>query len=147
MAGGSLYPGDKIRVTVGDTSGGGAGFRAQTFREKEMVWRIYVDPFGTEVYSLLDPSPTQTIVGGGLHRLVVVAPTTVRPNEPFEALVKAEDGWGNPCERYAGRVELSAEVADGEYSVILDQVTNGVAVRMAVLYLLLGAKGKPAEDN
>ncbi len=37
-------------------------------------------------------------------------------------------------------VELSAEVADGEYSVILDQVTNGVAVRMAVLYLLLGKK-------
>jgi aspartate carbamoyltransferase catalytic subunit len=29
-------------------------------------------------------------------------------------------------------------VADGPYSVILDQVTNGVAVRMAVLYLLLG---------
>ena len=39
-------------------------------------------------------------------------------------------------------VELSAEVADGEYSVILDQVTNGVAVRMAVLYLLLG-RGRP----
>ncbi len=38
-------------------------------------------------------------------------------------------------------VELSAEVADGEYSVILDQVTNGVAVRMAILYLLLGSKG------
>lgn len=37
-------------------------------------------------------------------------------------------------------IELSAEVADGEYSVILDQVTNGVAIRMAVLYLLLGAK-------
>jgi len=34
-------------------------------------------------------------------------------------------------------VELSAEVADGEYSVILDQVTNGVAIRMAILYLLL----------
>jgi len=37
-------------------------------------------------------------------------------------------------------VELSGEVADGEYSVILDQVTNGVAMRMAVLYLLLGTK-------
>ncbi len=37
-------------------------------------------------------------------------------------------------------VEVSAEVADGERSVILDQVTNGVAVRMAVLYLLLGKK-------
>ncbi|WP_456434091.1 aspartate carbamoyltransferase catalytic subunit [Thermosulfuriphilus sp.] len=35
-------------------------------------------------------------------------------------------------------VEISPEVADGPYSVILDQVTNGVAVRMALLYLLLG---------
>ncbi|MFH0800705.1 MAG: aspartate carbamoyltransferase catalytic subunit [Pseudomonadota bacterium] len=35
-------------------------------------------------------------------------------------------------------VEISAEVADGPRSVILDQVTNGVAVRMALLYLLLG---------
>lgn len=39
-------------------------------------------------------------------------------------------------------VELSAEVADGENSVILEQVTNGVAIRMAVLYLLSGAKEK-----
>lgn len=33
-------------------------------------------------------------------------------------------------------VEISPEVADGPYSVILEQVTNGVAVRMAVIYLL-----------
>lgn len=35
-------------------------------------------------------------------------------------------------------VELDSDVADADYSVILDQVTNGVAVRMAVLYLLSG---------
>lgn len=35
-------------------------------------------------------------------------------------------------------VEISSEVADGPYSLILDQVTNGVAVRMAIFYLLLG---------
>ena len=35
-------------------------------------------------------------------------------------------------------VEMSPEVADGRHSVILDQVTNGVAVRMALLYLVLG---------
>src|SRR5688500_10223188 len=35
-------------------------------------------------------------------------------------------------------VEISSDVADGPYSVILEQVTNGVAVRMAVLYLLAG---------
>jgi aspartate carbamoyltransferase catalytic subunit len=35
-------------------------------------------------------------------------------------------------------VELTPEVADGPHSAILDQVTNGLAVRMAVLYLLSG---------
>ena len=35
-------------------------------------------------------------------------------------------------------VEISPEVADGPYSVILEQVENGVAVRMALLYLLIG---------
>ncbi len=35
-------------------------------------------------------------------------------------------------------VEITSEVADGKHSVILDQVTNGQAVRMAVLYLLRG---------
>lgn len=39
-------------------------------------------------------------------------------------------------------VEISSEVADGEDSIILPQVTNGVAVRMAVLYLLSGGVGK-----
>ncbi len=37
-------------------------------------------------------------------------------------------------------VELTPEVADGPYSVILGQVTNGIAVRMAVLYLVSGVK-------
>ena len=43
-------------------------------------------------------------------------------------------------------VEISPEVADGVHSVILEQVTNGVAVRMAVLYLLAGGQGEPTAD-
>lgn len=39
-------------------------------------------------------------------------------------------------------VELNSDVADSEHSIILDQVENGVAIRMAVLYLLAGAKGE-----
>jgi aspartate carbamoyltransferase catalytic subunit len=38
-------------------------------------------------------------------------------------------------------VEITSEVADSEYAIILDQVQNGVAVRMAVLYLL-ASQGK-----
>ena len=36
-------------------------------------------------------------------------------------------------------IEIASEIADGGRSLILDQVTNGVAVRMAVLYLLASA--------
>ena len=35
-------------------------------------------------------------------------------------------------------VELSSDVADSKHAVILDQVENGVAIRMAVIYLLAG---------
>jgi aspartate carbamoyltransferase catalytic subunit len=43
-------------------------------------------------------------------------------------------------------VELSPEVADGPYSVILDQVAKGVAVRMGVLLLLAGSRGAEATE-
>ena len=42
-------------------------------------------------------------------------------------------------------VEIDSRVADGPHSVILDQVTNGVAVRMAVLYLLAGGRPELAD--
>ncbi len=42
-------------------------------------------------------------------------------------------------------VEITSEVADSDSSVILDQVTNGQAVRMAVLYLLRGREGEMGE--
>ena len=42
-------------------------------------------------------------------------------------------------------VEIDSDVADGPHSVILEQVTNGVAVRMAVLYLLAGGRPEKAE--
>jgi aspartate carbamoyltransferase catalytic subunit len=42
-------------------------------------------------------------------------------------------------------VEIDSDVADGPHSVILDQVTNGIAVRMAVLYLLAGGRPELAE--
>lgn len=43
-------------------------------------------------------------------------------------------------------VEISSGVADGPFSVILDQVANGVAVRMAVLYLLIGGAKSDSTD-
>lgn len=44
-------------------------------------------------------------------------------------------------------IEMSSEVADGANSVILEQVTNGIAVRMAVLFLVAQAQGKTNETS
>jgi aspartate carbamoyltransferase catalytic subunit len=38
-------------------------------------------------------------------------------------------------------VEITSDVADSKHSIILDQVENGVATRMAIMYLLAGQKG------
>lgn len=44
-------------------------------------------------------------------------------------------------------VEVASEIADGSRSLILDQVTNGVAVRMAVLYLLAGGTRSELDEK
>jgi len=44
-------------------------------------------------------------------------------------------------------IEMSSDVADGANSVILEQVTNGIAVRMAVLFLVAQAQGKTDEPR
>jgi len=44
-------------------------------------------------------------------------------------------------------VEIAPEVADGPHSIILDQVTNGVAVRMALLYLVVGGAQNAGADS
>ncbi len=58
-----------------------------------------------------------------------------------DKLIKAQEGvlimHPGPINR---GVEIDPRVADAPFSLILDQVTNGIAVRMALLYLILGGK-------
>src|SRR5262245_56095177 len=144
VADGSLHPGDRVHVTIGDRRGGSPGSRAQTFRERGCEWRLFVDPFGTELYTVLDPSPAIDVIGGALHRLVVVAPTTVHPDVPFEALVKAEDLWGNPCERFTGDVRLAAHGApiDGLPAIVRFETGAVAARRLPGLRLSRGAEAR-----
>ena len=64
----------------------------------------------------------------------------LRRSEPDHAIVM------HPGPMNRG-VEISADVADSERSVIVEQVANGVAARMAVLYLLLGGSEPPASEE
>jgi aspartate carbamoyltransferase catalytic subunit len=59
---------------------------------------------------------------------------------------RLESARPNPLIMHPGPVnrgvEISPDVVDGPYSVVMDQVTNGVAVRMAVIYLLCGGEAE-----
>lgn len=108
----SLSEGDTVTLTLGDTSGGSPGSRAQTFCKDAFEFRVAVDWCGTWVYTVV-PSPKVSIVSGPPHTLVVLGPSEVTPNEKTWIAVKAEDMWGNPCTQYSGEVQLNADGLNG----------------------------------
>ncbi len=103
----SLSEGDSITLTLGDTSGGSSGNRAQTFCKEAFEFRVAVDWCGTWVYTEV-ASPKIPIISGPPHRLVVLGASETTPDEETWIGVKAEDVWGNPSTGYAGTVRLNA---------------------------------------
>lgn len=104
-----LREGHRITLTFGDTSGGSPGSRAQTFCESTFEWRVLVDPIATGEFIMLPGAPEIEIVSGPAVRLVCILPSRADAGEEIEAVVKAEDYWGNPAHRYEGTVRLSVE--------------------------------------
>ena len=112
----ALRPGDRITVTLGDTSAGSSGFLAQTFLEEQSTLHVAVDVDGAGQWQPLSPLLSPRVVGGPATRLVVIAPSAVTSHEEFVVAVRAEDRWGNPSPEYRGRVRLEAEgEAEVEY--------------------------------
>ena len=109
----ALAPGDIVKVTFGDTSAGGPGSKAQTFREETYEFRIAVDPFGNGVFELVPDPPVLRLVGGPAQRLCVRAPSEVAVGEPFAATVVAEDSVGNPSDSYQADVQMAIEGVAG----------------------------------
>ncbi len=104
---GSLSEGDRVFIRIGDRTGGSRGSRAQTFPERGFEFRVLVESFETGLFVEVPGSTRLDVVGGPPHRLVVVTPSLVEPGEAFWVVVKAEDRWGNLCDRYDGTAELS----------------------------------------
>jgi hypothetical protein len=96
LTGRGLEPGERIMLTYGDRSGGGPGSRAQTFAEARRYFTVAVDVNGDGCFLPLPESPYLTIVGGSATALIVLAPSIVVVNQPFDVLVQAQDAWGNP---------------------------------------------------
>ena len=103
----SLAEGDTIALTLGDTGGGSAGIRAQTFCQDAFEFRVAVDWCGTWVYTEV-PSPRVPVVSAEAARLVVLGPSETTASEEAWVGIKAEDLWGNPCSGYRGEVRIDA---------------------------------------
>jgi len=103
---GSLYEGDTITIVLGDKSKGSPGLRAQTFREQEHIFKVLVDPFGTGLFEEIEESPRVQIIGGGVDRIDISAPSGAVVGDPFDVVVRAVDGYGNRCDDYRGEVSF-----------------------------------------
>lgn len=107
---GGLAPGDKIFVTLGDTSGGSPGFRMQTYCQDEFKFRAMINAFSTQQFTPLPEMPQITVGPTVPHGLVAVLPTSRQVGEPFRLSVKAEDIWGNPTDQTGLDLKLDASL-------------------------------------
>ncbi len=131
-----LKPGDQITFHIGDQRQGSPGVRTQTHIEAEHQFRVTVDAFATVDYTPLEEEeqPYITIVPGAPKLWKAILPTLRRADQPFRFIVKPEDNWGNPSDKFEGDVELrsnkpinglpdSVSFKPGDFSVVLDDLT------------------------
>jgi hypothetical protein len=103
-----LAPGETMRITYGDTSGGSPGMRVQPFDEPRFVFKVYVDALGQGEYLPLADNPWIEVVAAEPCRLAVVTPSDAVAGEPTWCLVRAEDRYGNPAPSYRGAIRFDS---------------------------------------
>ena len=130
---GYLNPGDHVVIRLGDRRAGGPGTRVQTFVERDLRFRLFIDPVGTSRFAAVPVDVVMQVVPGPAERLVVTAPRLMRPGEPARIRLRAEDGWGNTATDDGGRVRLSATGPAGRSE--LDATLNGTGWAIASLDL------------
>lgn len=105
---GSLYEGDQLVFTFGDTSQGSPGIQLKTSREAEYIFKVFVDPFGTGLYKPIENSPFITIIGEKVDQIQIVAPSQAVVGDPFKVTVRSLDVYGNRSDPYRGKVSFQA---------------------------------------
>jgi hypothetical protein len=127
-----LSEGDAVHVRFGDRSGGGPGFRVQTFVEHSFEFRVYVDAFATYDYVPLPDAeqPTLQLVAGPAQKFIAILPTLRDVSDPFTLGVKAEDRWGNPTDLKAGTVRLVPSRPVAGLPEVVDLTAAGGVARL-----------------
>jgi hypothetical protein len=116
---GSLAPGDKVTLVMGDRAHGSPGIRAQTFQESAHEFRVFVDPTNACVTRPVEKSPKFPIVADAITDLVCIVPTDAVVGQPAKIFVKGQDKWGNPTPvpkdlKLSWKGTGEATISDGE---------------------------------
>ena len=108
---GGLWPGDRLELTFGDTSGGSPGIRAPVTVVKAFEFQVSVDCKGAQEFLDLDGFLTFPVAAGPAGRLRAIVPSDVKAGEPFTLRARFEDVWGNPTEMDGASLQVG--LADG----------------------------------
>ncbi len=117
---GTLQPGDTLTLVYGDRGGGSKGWLQQTFATDQAMLPIYIDLDGSGHF-LTPRWPSYEVAGNAAAGVTAVAPSVIRPGEPFDLSVRWEDSAGNRATgampgasvSLAGR-EVASIPADGD---------------------------------
>ena len=141
---GRVSAGESLLIMVG----GGNGLRTQTFYETRHYFRCHVNPTGQGASTPIDPVVVE-VTGGQIESLSAIAPSDIELGSEFALLIKAEDRWGNPAEKYRGSVEISAPgliLPDGN-SIEFGEEESGVRRITGAVFTEAGATRISAEDT
>jgi hypothetical protein len=124
VADGELKPGDKVVITIGDTSGGGRGFRMQSFANDGLRLPLFLR-FDANADFLSLPPALFSLSGGPVARVRGFAPSTARVGERIVLSVRGEDTFRNratgaqPAYDVFVNGERAAQVPAGDKAITL----------------------------
>ncbi|MEE2775394.1 MAG: DUF3604 domain-containing protein [Acidobacteriota bacterium] len=113
LRGSPLQPGDVVTFTLGDTVGGGPGFRVQTLASDEMLVPFYVDLESRGNFLTPDWEALEVVGRDEVVAVRAVAPSVVAAGEPFTLRVRTEDAFTNRTEAVTPAFTVQLEGADG----------------------------------
>ena len=99
ICGGYLDRNERVELTFGDQSEGSPGWEMQTFCERSLEFRTFVDPYATFQFLPVPNSPTIEVLPGQAVHAMCIAPSVAQVGKPFHYFVKREDRCGNPVDK------------------------------------------------
>ena len=144
---GSLYEGDKVVFTFGDTSQGSPGYQLKTSREGEYMFQVFVDPFGTGLYKPVPASPSIKIIGEEVNQIQIVGPSQAVIGHPFEVTVRALDVYGNRSDSYRGKVSFESENTTLPKPYIFNENDAGAHTFNGIIFKQAGVQRIVVKDD